>query len=103
MHGWRFLYPDLVEPNPKIEWLIYVKPKNQMVRNSREPPNQMKKYFIPSTYNPSTCIYLSDIPASHYKIKSTTIQMLPSFYGNINKDSYKHLDEFLKICSIVKI
>ena len=29
--------------------------------------------------------------------------MLPSFYGNTNEDPYKHLDEFLEICSTVKI
>ena len=63
----------------------------------------MKEYFIPSTYNPSTCIHLPDILTSHYKIKSTTIQMLPSFYENINEDPYKHLDEFLEICSTIKI
>ena len=102
MHG-RSLYFDLVEPNLKIEQLIHVKSENQMAGDSREPPRQMKKYFIPSTYNPSTCIHLPDISASHYEIKSTTIQMLPSFYGNTNEDLYKHLDEFLEICSTMKI
>ena len=29
--------------------------------------------------------------------------MLPSFYENINEDPYKHLNEFLKICSTVRI
>ncbi|XP_043696755.1 uncharacterized protein LOC122647429 [Telopea speciosissima] len=29
--------------------------------------------------------------------------MLPSFYGHHNKEPYKHLDEFLEICSTVKI
>ena len=74
-----------------------------MAENLGEPPKQMKEYFILSTYNPSTCIHLLDIPASHYEIKSTTIQMLPSFYGNTNEDPYKYLDEFLEICSTVKI
>ena len=74
-----------------------------MAENFREPPKQMKEYFILSTYNPSTCIQLSEIHAIHYEIKPTTIQMLPSFYGNINEDPYKHLDEFLEICSMVRI
>ena len=73
MHGRRSFYPDLVKPNPKIEWLIHAKPENQMAENPREPSRQMKEYFIPSTYNPSTCIHLPEIPASHYEIKSTTI------------------------------
>ena len=29
--------------------------------------------------------------------------MLPSFYGLTNEDPYRHLDEFLEICSTVKI
>ena len=74
-----------------------------MAENLGEPPKQMKEYFISSTYNPSTCIHLPNIFASHYEIKSTTIQIFPSFYGNTNEDPYKHLDEFLKIYSMVKI
>ena len=103
MQGRRSLYPDLVEPNLEIERLIHVKPENQMVGDPKEPSKQMKEYFIHSIYNPSTYIHLSDIPASHYEIKSTTIQMLPSFYRNTNKDPYNHVDEFLKIYSMMKI
>ena len=94
---------NLAELNPEIEQVIHYKPNNQMAKNPDEPPRQMKEYFIPTSYNPSTCIHLLDIPARHYKIKSTTIQMLPSFYGNTNEDPYKHLDEFLEICSTVRI
>ena len=74
-----------------------------MAENPKELLMQMKEYFIPSIYNPSTCIHLSEIPVSHYKIKSTTIQMLPSFYRNTNEDPYKYLDKLLEICFIIKI
>ena len=74
--------------NPTIKWLNHLTDE---------------RYFIPSIYNPSTYIHLPDIPASYYEIKSTTIQMLPSFHGNTNENPYKHLDEFLKICSPMKI
>ena len=74
-----------------------------MAKNLGELPRQIKEYFILSTYNPSTCIHLCDISACHYEIKSTIIQMLSSFYGNINEDPYKHLDEFLEIYSTMKI
>ena len=67
MHGRRSLYPNLVEPNPEIEQLIHAKPENQMAGDPREPPRQMKEYFIPSIYNPLTCIHLPDIPASHLR------------------------------------
>ena len=70
---------------------------------AEEPHKQMKEYFIPTNYNPSSCIQLPEIPALQYEIKPSTIQMLPSFYGNTNEDPYKHLDEFLEICSTVKI
>jgi len=40
---------------------------------------------------------------NYCKIKSSGIQLLPSFYGVTNKDPYKHLEEFLEVCSIVKI
>ncbi|MQM10721.1 hypothetical protein Taro_043623, partial [Colocasia esculenta] len=43
------------------------------------------------------------IPANHFEIKPGTIQMLPSFYGNPNEDPYKHIDEFLEICSTIRI
>ena len=43
------------------------------------------------------------VEAAQYEIKSSIIQMLPSFYGLTNEDPYKHLDEFLEICSTVKI
>ena len=63
----------------------------------------LKDYFIPNQYQPSFCIQLPQHQAVQYEIKSSTIQMLPSFYGNTNEDPYKHLDEFLEICSMVKI
>jgi hypothetical protein len=44
---------------------------------------------------------LPQVVAAQYEIKSSIIQMLPSFYGFNNEDSYKHLDEFLEICSTI--
>jgi hypothetical protein len=41
--------------------------------------------------------------ATHYDIKSSIIQMMLSFHGLNNKDSYKHLNEFLEICSTIKM
>ena len=103
MHVKRSLFSDLVKFNLKIERLIHIKFDNQITENPEELPRQMKEYFISFTYNPSICIHLSEIPTSQYKIKSTTIQMLLSFYRNTNEAPYKHLDEFLEICITVKI
>ena len=70
---------------------------------AEKPHKQMKEYFIPTYYHPSSCTQLPKILALWYEIKPSTIQMLPSFYGTTNEDPYRHLDEFLKIYSTVKI
>ena len=82
MYGRRSLYPNLVKSNPKIEWLIHVKPDNQMARNPKEPPRQMKKYFIPSTYNPS---------------------MFSLFYGIKHSDSSPKIDLNLIVQKLDKV
>ena len=63
----------------------------------------LRDHFVPTSYAPASCIQIPNIGAAHYEIKSSVIQMLPSFYGLNNEDPYKHLDEFLEICSTVKL
>ena len=63
----------------------------------------LREYFMPNTYTPASCITRPDVGASHFEIKASVIQMLPSFYGLSNEDPYRHLDEFLEICSTVRI
>ena len=63
----------------------------------------MKEYFIPSTYTIAPCLRIFNTNTSHYEIKSNVIQHLPSFYGLNNEDPCKYLDEFLEVCSTVKI
>lgn len=63
----------------------------------------MKDYFMPNQYQPSFYVHAPQNQAVQYEITSSTIQMLPSFYDKTNEDPYKHLDEFLYICSAVKI
>ena len=43
------------------------------------------------------------IEVVQYEIKSSIIQMLPSFYGLSSKDPYQYLDEFFEIYSTMKI
>lgn len=43
------------------------------------------------------------IGAAHYEIKASMINMLPSFHGIENEHSYKHFDEFLDVCRMVRI
>ena len=63
----------------------------------------MYEYFTPSTHTSASYIRIPNTNVNHYKIKSSVIQFLPSFYGLANKDPYKYLDEFLEVCSTVKI
>jgi len=63
----------------------------------------MKEYFTPFTYTSDSCIRIFNTSVSYDKIKSSVIQLLSSFHGPTNEDPYKHLDEFLEVCSTVKI
>ena len=63
----------------------------------------MKDRFTPAYYTTPSCINVPNNQALHYEIKSSIIQMLPSYYGLSNEDPYKHIDEFLEICSTIRI
>jgi hypothetical protein len=63
----------------------------------------LRDRYVPSTYTSPSCLQLPNVTAAHYEIKSSIIQMLPSFYGLDNEDPYKHLDEFLEICTTFKM
>jgi hypothetical protein len=63
----------------------------------------LRDHYVPSTYTSPSCLQLPNVTAAHYEIKSSIIQMLPSFYGLNNEDPYKHLDEFLEICTTIKM
>ena len=63
----------------------------------------MKEYFTPSIYTTASCICIPSTNANYFEIKSSVIQLLPSFYGLTNDDPYKHVDEFLEVFFTVKI
>jgi hypothetical protein len=66
-------------------------------------PVLLRDHYVPPTYTPSSCLQLPHITTAQYENKSSIIQMLPSFYGLNNEDSYKHLDEFIEICSTMRL
>ncbi|KAI5657920.1 hypothetical protein M9H77_26713 [Catharanthus roseus] len=66
-------------------------------------PRVLREYFTPNTYNSPIGNRLPEIEANHFEIKAFTIQMLPFFYGLDYENPYKHIDEFLEICSIFKL
>ena len=98
----RLREPKHISLDPKIEGSSRATSPGTMDPNQGiDPP--LKEYFTPSKYTYSPCIQVPPVDAIQYEIKSSVIQMLPSFYGLATEDPYKHLDEFLEICSTVKI
>jgi hypothetical protein len=63
----------------------------------------LRDHYVPPTYTPTSSFQLPDITAAHFEIKSGFIQMLPLFYGLNTEDPYKHLDEFIEICSTIRL
>ena len=104
MLGRQSLDSELIPLDPEINRTCRVnKPVTMEPERTIDAPKQLREYFTPSQYTYSPCIQMPPVEAAQYEIKSSTIQMLPSFYGLTNEDPYKHLDEFLEICSTVKI
>ena len=104
MLGCQSLESELISLDPEIDRTCRVnKPVTMEPERTIDAPKQLREYFTPSQYTYSPCIQMPPVESSQYEIKSSTIQMLPSFYGLTNEDPYKHLDEFLEICSTVKI
>ncbi|KAI5648393.1 hypothetical protein M9H77_34398 [Catharanthus roseus] len=68
-----------------------------------ENPRELRKYFTPNTYNSPIGNRPLEIEANHFKIKASTIQMLPYFYGLDSENPYKHIDDCLEICSTFKL
>jgi hypothetical protein len=68
-----------------------------------EPLMLLRDHYIPSTYTSLSGPKLPQTTETHYEIKSSIIQMPPSFHGLYNEDPYKDLDEFLKICFTIKL
>ncbi|KAF7815007.1 hypothetical protein G2W53_028976 [Senna tora] len=68
-----------------------------------EPLRPLKEYFTPSNYDSPSSTRLPEIGANQFEIKPSIIQMLPSFYGLSSENPYKHIDEFLEVCSTFKL
>ncbi|KAH9723595.1 hypothetical protein KPL70_007173 [Citrus sinensis] len=70
------------------------------------PPVQAEKtlreYFSPLATNQPSCIVLPQTTATHFELKPSGIQLLPSFHGLEREDPYLHIKEFLDICSIFR-
>ena len=65
----------------------------------------LRDHYLPTTHPPPppTCLKLPDIMAAHYEIKPSIMQSLPYFLGLSNENRCNFLNEFLAICSTIKL
>ncbi|GAV72228.1 hypothetical protein CFOL_v3_15716 [Cephalotus follicularis] len=105
MLGRRSLDAEVVTCDLEIEiTLAGIRANNRMGENYDAPQRRpLIKHFTPRAYTTASCIRVPTVQAAQYEIKSSIIQMLPSFYGLANEEPYKHLDEFIETCSTFKI
>ncbi|CAN6458677.1 unnamed protein product [Victoria cruziana] len=66
-------------------------------------PRLLREFFIHSEYDRGSGGVGPLVGPNQYEIKAATINMLPSFHGLANEDTYRHLDMFLDVCATVKI
>ena len=66
-------------------------------------PSVLREYFTRTAYTSPLCIALPNMTANHFEIIPFTITLLPQFYGHINEDTYRHLDDFQGVCTTLKI
>ena len=70
---------------------------------ARVPHVALQDHYIPPTYTTPSCLRLPDITATHYEIKPSTIQSLPTFLGLTHENPYDFLSEFQTICSTIQL
>ena len=96
MLGRRSLRRQLVfDPEPEIIL------RRDLPRVEMAGQRSLKEYFIPTNQaGPALRRPGGDNP---YEIKSSTISLLPSFYGTTREDPYRHIEEFTEVCSTMKL
>ena len=125
MLGRRSCHPDLVSLDQNLEQVLREIRSSKHLANSSHTNSQMfeerreeevppgnppppplkalKEHYTPSEYASPSCIQLPTVQATHYEIKPSTINLLPSFYGLNNGDPYNHIDDFLVVYSTVQL
>jgi hypothetical protein len=63
----------------------------------------LQDHYIPPTYTTPSCLRLPDITTTHYEIKPSTIQSLPTFLGFTHENPYDFLSEFQTIYSTIQL
>ena len=76
--------PDLSPFNLELERIFRTRTPHIIMVEDLPIAKPMKKYFTPFTCTSASCIHIPNTGVNHYKIKSSVIQLLSSFYGLIN-------------------
>ncbi|CAN6465560.1 unnamed protein product [Victoria cruziana] len=115
MHGRRSLEPELISPMPNVNRLCRELiarsvaemgqqiPAGEQIPPCEEPSRLLREFFIPTEYDREVGGIEPQIGAAHYEIKASTINMLPFFHGLESEDLYHHINEFLDVCSTLRI
>jgi hypothetical protein len=70
---------------------------------ARVPHLALQDHYISPTYTTLSCLRLLVITATHYEIKPSTIQSLPTFLRLTHENPYDFLSEFQTICSSIQL
>jgi hypothetical protein len=112
MLGRRSLSLPLISCDPDIEHTLRQLKAERKASLSKEnttatmagaPHVALQDHYIPPTYTTPSCLRLPAIMATHYEIKPSTIQSLPTFLGFTHENPYEFLSEFQSICSTIQL
>ena len=74
-----------------------------MKMGERDPPKSLRKLFAPIDTNKPSCIVLPATNATHFELKPSVINSLPSFRGLENEDPYVHVRSFFELSDFVNV
>jgi hypothetical protein len=112
MLGRRSLSLPLISCDPDIEYTLKQLraekkaslPKESITDTMAGAPHvALQDHYISPTYITPSCLRLPKITATHYEIKPSTIQSLPTFQGFTHKNPYDFLSEFQTIYSTIQL
>ena len=112
MLGRRSLSLPLITCDSNIEHTLRqlrVKRKSNLPKEhttntmAKVPHVALQDHYIPPTYTTPSCLRLSDITATHYEIKPSSIQSLPTFLRLAHENPYNFFSEFQTIYSTIQL
>ena len=112
MLGRRSLSLPLIACDPSIEHTLrQLRDKKnsnlpkEYTTDTMAKPNHvaLQDHYIPPTSTTPSCLRLPNVMATHYEIKPSTIQSLPTFLGLTNENPYDFLNKFQTLCSTIQL